>query len=99
METLALTEVEEYSFEQMALAWDLPLLTNEDSSVIRAEKGSRAGMVKKTFQFLNRQGLFLEVEDRYYPTDRFSALIESYFESEQSRIYEIMTGGRDDAAY
>ena len=40
METLALTEVEEYSFEQMALAWDLPLLTNEDSSVIRAEKGS-----------------------------------------------------------
>lgn len=99
VETLALTEVEEYSFEQMALAWDLPLLTNEDSSVIRAEKGSRAGMVKKTFQFLIRQGLFLEVEDRYYPTDRFSALIESYFESEQSRIYEIMTGGRDDAAY
>ena len=39
VETLALTEVEEYSFEQMALAWDLPLLTNEDSSVIRAEKG------------------------------------------------------------
>lgn len=99
METIVLTEVEEYSFEQMALAWDMPLTTNEENTAIRAEKGSRAGMVKKVCNFLMKQGLFVEVDDRYYPTDRFSALIESYFESNQSRIYEIMTGGADDASY
>lgn len=98
-ETFVLSEAEEYSFEQMAIAWDMPLTTNEDSAVIRAEKGSRAGIVKKVFNFLIRQGLFVEVEDRYYPTDRFSALIESYFEGSQSRIYEIMTGGVEDASY
>lgn len=98
-ETLVLTESEEYSFEQMLITWDMPATASDDSPVIRAEKSSRAGFVKKVFNFLIRQGLFVEVEERYYPTDRFSALIESYFETNQSRIYEIMTGGESDASY
>lgn len=98
-ETIVLSEMEEYSFQQMNLAWDMPLMANEENTTIRAEKGSRAGLVKKVFQFLIRQELFVEVEDRYYPTDRFAALIESYFEANQSRIYEIMTGGNEDASY
>ena len=38
---------------------------------VRAEMGSRTGLVKKVFNFLEEQRLFTAVEEMYYPTARF----------------------------
>lgn len=89
MEIMALNEVEENSFRQLAMVWeDLPTATMED---FRAARNSKAGYVKLVFNFLTAQNLFLENEDRYYPRDRMRALVEDYFEEYQGRLHQIMT--------
>lgn len=75
-----LDEVEEKSFRQIALSWDeLPTVTAE-SAELRAAKNSKSGFVKLTCNFLVNQQLLNENENRYYPTNRFKALIENYFD-------------------
>lgn len=86
-------QVEENSFKTIALLWDeLPTASKEDRDKLRASRNSRAGLCKIAFNFLLSQGLFLEVEDRYYPTDRFKALVENYFEEYRGRLYEVLSG-------
>lgn len=86
----------EESFKTLALLWDeLPVVTSEDKEKNRASRASRSGYVKLTFNFLVSQHLFVEVEDRYYPTDRFKAIVENYFEEYKGRIYKILGGEAD----
>lgn len=88
-----MSEVEENSFKTIALLWDeLPTTAKEDRDKLRAARSSRAGLCKLTFNFLLSQGLFIEVEERYYPTDRFQALVENYFEEYRGRLYEVLSG-------
>lgn len=87
-----MNEVEENSFHTIALLWDeLPAASKEDQDKLRASRSSRAGLCKLTFNFLLSQGLFIEVEERYYPTDRFKALVENYFEEYRGRLYEVLS--------
>lgn len=95
---------EEKSFTALAMTWDdLPVIANEDSQGIRAGRGSKSGFVKLVFNFLVSQGLFTEVQERYYPTNRMHALIRRYFEEEKGRLYELQMqqnkGGEDGASY
>ena len=84
-------ELEENSFEVLAAAWDeMPVSASEDTLGVRAARGSKTGFVKLVFNFLISQGLFMEAEERYYPTGRFHALIRNYFEEERARMYEII---------
>lgn len=93
----SMDELEEDSFKTIALLWDeLPAVTSEDKDKNRASKASRTGYVKLCFNFLISQKLFLDVEDRYYPTDRFKAVVENYFEEYKGRIYRVL-GGESDA--
>ncbi len=86
-------EVEENSFKQVALLWhDLQAVSVEDLSDVRASRNSKSGYVKIVFNFLENQHLFTQVDGRYYPTDRFKALIENYFDNYKGRIYEILKG-------
>lgn len=90
---LVLDEVEENSFKQIALLWhDLQAMSVDDSSDVRAARNSKSGYVKIVFNFLESQKLFTQVEGRYYPTNRFRALIENYFDHYKGRIYEILRG-------
>lgn len=90
-------EVEENSFKQVALMWhDLQAVSVEDLSDVRAARNSKSGYVKIVFNFLESQRLFTQVEGRYYPTDRFKALIENYFDNYKGRIYEILKGREGD---
>ena len=66
--------------------WDeLPLVTSDEKDKNRASRASRTGYVKLTFNFLQEQKLFIAVEDRYYPTDRFHAIVENYFEETKEK--------------
>ncbi len=99
LKELSLDEVEENSFKELAMVWeDMPLVQTEDVSV-RASRGSKTGFVKLVFNFLVSQELLLESEARYYPKDRFRALMEQYFDDNKGRLYEIMKGEKEDAAY
>lgn len=90
---LVLDEVEENSFKQIALLWhDLQAMSVDESSDVRAARNSKSGYVKIVFNFLETQKLFTQVDGRYYPTDRFRALIENYFDNYKGRIYEILRG-------
>lgn len=90
---IVLDEVEENSFKQVALMWhDLQAMSVEESSDVRAARNSKSGYIKIVFNFLEKQKLFTQVEGRYYPTDRFRALIENYFDNYKGRIYEILNG-------
>ncbi len=83
-------ELEENSFETLALTWDeLPVMSNEDTNGVRAGRGYKASFVKLTFNFLVSQSLMVEAEERYYPTNRFHALIKNYFEDERGRLFEM----------
>lgn len=89
---LALDEVEENSFKVLALMWDeLPAVNAEAVQGQRAARNSKTGYVKLAFNFLVSQGLFVENQDKYYPTDRFKALAENYYSENRGRLYEIMT--------
>lgn len=93
----SMDELEEDSFKTIALLWDeLPVVTSDEKDKNRASRASRTGYVKLTFNFLMEQKLFVSVEDRYYPTDRFKAVIENYFEEYKGRIYKVL-GGEVDA--
>ena len=90
-----LEEEETESFRTIALLWDeLPASTGEDRSEIRASRASRAGYVKLTFNFLIGEKLFVEVNKRYYPTERFQAIVEHYFEEYRGQIYEALSRDR-----
>lgn len=83
-------ELEETSFETLALTWDeLLVVSSEDTQGIRAGRGSKSSYVKNVFNFLISQGLFVEAQERYYPTNRFHAVVKNYFEEERGRLYEI----------
>lgn len=90
-------EVEENSFKQVALMWnDLQTVTVDDVADVRAARNSKSGYVKIVFNFLEDQRLFTQVEGRYYPTDRFKAIIENYFDNYKGRIYEILNRKEED---
>lgn len=89
------------SFKAIALLWDeLPTVSSAVASgdKTKASRASKSGYVKLTFNFLVSQGLFAENADRYYPTDRFKALCENYFEEYRGRIYRTL-GGEEDALH
>ena len=84
-------EEEKDSFKALALLWDeLPIVSIEDKGSVRAARNSRTGYVKLTFNFLTAQALFVETNEKYYPTDRFKAMAEKYFEENKGRLYEIL---------
>ena len=89
----SMSSVEEESFQALALLWDeLPLVTSDEKDKTRASRASRTGYVKLTFNFLQEQKLFVAVEDRYYPTDRFHAIVENYFEEYKGKLYKVLGG-------
>ena len=95
----SMDEVEADSFRTIALLWDeLPVVTSDERDRNRASRASRTGDVKVTFNCLISQKLFVEVEDRYYPTDRFKAVVENYFQEYKGKIYKVL-GGETDAEY
>ncbi|MBU9727636.1 hypothetical protein KTH90_16625 [Lachnospiraceae bacterium ASD4241] len=101
LEILVLKEMEENSFKTLALLWEeLPLVTGEEGTSIRASRNSKKGYSKLVFNFLVSQELLAEAEERYYPTARFKALITNYYEEHQGRLYEILNQEeeKDDAA-
>mgnify|MGYP000008915984 FL=1 len=90
LSVLSLNEVEENSFKTIALVWeDLPIVANEETNA-RAARGSKVGFVKMTLNFLLKQELLIENNERYYPKKRFKALVSNYFEEYKGRLYEIM---------
>lgn len=94
---LILDEVEENSFKQIALMWhDLQAMSVEDSNEVRAARNSKSGYVKIVCNFLEEQKLLTQVEGRYYPTNRFRALIENYFDNYKGRIHEVLRGKEEE---
>ncbi len=93
----SMDELSQDSFKTIALLWDeIPTVTSDDKDKNRASRASRVGYIKLTFNFLVAQKLFVEVEDRFYPTKRFKAVAENYFEEYKGKIYKIL-GGEEDA--
>ena len=89
------------SFKAVGLLWDeLPAVSHAvyDGEKTKASKASKSGYVKLTFNFMVSQKLFVENEERYYPTDRFKALCENYFEEYRGRLYQLL-GGEEDAVH
>lgn len=85
-----LSEIEENSFRSLALSWDsLPAATVELSE-LRAAKNSKSGFVKLVCNFLVSQQLLSDNQERYYPTDRFRAVVENYFDESRGRIMELL---------
>ncbi|MCM1309360.1 MAG: DUF6063 family protein [Butyrivibrio sp.] len=96
-EGIVMEEAKSDSFKATALLWDeLPDVSADDRNGVRAAKNSRTGFVKLTFNFLTEQKLFTEAEERYYPTDRFRAIAENYFENNRGRIYEIINSPKEE---
>ncbi len=90
----SMNEMEEDSFKTLALLWDeLPPATSEDKN--RASRASRVGYVKLALNFMVSSKLFIEIDDRYYPTDRFHAIVENYFEEYKGKIYTVLGGEAD----
>ena len=88
---IIIDDVEENSFKQIALSWDaLPVITVADTADVRAAKNSKTGFVKIALNFCVSQELLTEVQNRFYPTDRFRALIENYFDEYKGRMAELM---------
>ncbi len=88
---------QEGSFAAIAILWDsLPPMISEDKDRNKASKGSRMGYGKLTANFMNSEGIFTVVDDRLYPTDRFHAIAENYFEGSGSAIYEQLKNAKDE---
>lgn len=86
-----LEEEKQESFKAIALAWDdMPVQTKEDIEDVRAARGSKAGIVKLVMNFLMDEHLFIEVNKRFYPTNRFHAIVEHYFEDYRGEIYNAL---------
>ncbi len=99
--TFTAEEVGADSFKAVGLLWDeLPMVTSatHEGERSKASKASKSGYVKLTFNFMVAQKLFVENEDRYYPTDRLKALSENYFEEYRGKLYELL-GGAEDAIH
>ncbi|MBE5964996.1 MAG: hypothetical protein IKL73_05825 [Lachnospiraceae bacterium] len=97
-EALIVDELDENSFKAFALLWEELLPLSADDAAMRAAKNSKAGYVKMVFNFLISQNLFVEIEERYYPKDRFKAMAENYFNDFKGRLHEILSeGGNADA--
>lgn len=97
---MSLDEVEENSFQAIAALWEeLPLVISEENATVKAARGTKTGFVKMVFNFMEKQKLLVENEGRYYPTYRLRALTENYFEQYKGRLYDIMKGAAEDAAY
>lgn len=91
IKVINMDEVEASSFKELALTWeDMPIIGQGEAA--RASRGSKSGFVKLVFNFLVAEELLIEEEGRYYPRDRFKALIENYFDDYKGRIYEILKG-------
>ena len=91
-------DIGDRSFKAVALLWDgLPPMISEDKDRNKASRGSRMGYVKLASNFMNGEGVFTIVDDRLYPTDRFHAIAENYFEDNGSAIFAEMNGGEDNA--
>ena len=87
----------EDSFKTIALLWDeLPASTSENQEDIKASRASKSSFVKLVFNFLVNENLFLEVSRRYYPTQRFSAIVENYFEEYRGEIYDALSKKKED---
>ena len=87
-----LEEEKQESFQAVALLWDeLPASTGENQDDIKASRASKASFVKLTFNFLVGENLFVEVSKRYYPTERFQAIVEHYFEEYRGEIYDALS--------
>lgn len=83
------------SFREIAILWDsLPPMISEDKDRNKASRGSRMGFTKIAANFLTGEGIFTAVDDRLYPTDRFHAIAENYFEDNGSLIYEQLSRGK-----
>ena len=96
---IVMEEAEMDSFKALALLWDeLPIVSIDDKNGVRAAKNSRSGYVKLPFNFMISQNLFIESGEKYYPTDRFRAIAEKYFEENRGRLYEIMNSREEDNA-
>lgn len=94
---MGVNEIEANSFKELALVWeDMPMVITEESA-LRAGRSSKAGFVKLVLNFMENQGLLIEAEGRYYPKDRFKALMENYYNRYKGRMYEILRGGSEDA--
>ena len=90
-------EASKETFRNVCLLWhELPTATSEDKDRKKASRGSKLGFVKLSFNFLQEQKLFNVVEERFYPTDRFRAIAENYFEEYKGKIFTIL-GGTDNA--
>lgn len=88
-------EENQESFQAIALLWDeLPASTGENQEEIKASRASKASFVKLTFNFLVNESLFVEVNKRYYPTERFQAIVEHYFEEYRGQIYDSLSNMR-----
>lgn len=93
LEVLSLDEIEEGSFKEIALVWeDMPMVISEEN-MLRAGRSTKTGFVKLVFNFLVKEELLMESEGKYYPKDRFKALMENYYNKYRGRLYEIINGG------
>lgn len=93
----AMDEDQQESFQAVALLWDeLPTSTGEDQGDIRASRASKASFTKLTFNFLVNENLFVEVSHRYYPTERFHAIVEHYFEEYRGQIYSLLNNNSEE---
>ncbi len=93
----SMSDMEQESFKTVALLWDeLPLVTADERS--KASRASKTGYIKLAVNFLVSQKLFVAVSERYYPTDRFRALAENYFEDNRGKLYNVL-GGEANAQY
>ena len=91
LDVLVQDEIEENSFKAIALIWDeLPMNLTEETNGYRASRSCRTGYVKLVLNFFVSQDLFLEMQERYYPTARMKALVQNYFEEYRGRLYEIL---------
>lgn len=98
LSVMSVDEIEANSFREIGLVWeDMPMVITEEST-LRAGRGSKAGFVKLVLNFLVNQSLIMEAEGRYYPKDKFRALIENYYNQYKGRLYEILRGGNENAA-
>ena len=91
-ETYSQDEVNDGSFKAVALLWDsLPPMISEDRDRNKASRGSRMGYVKLASNLLSSEGIFTVVDDRMYPTDRFHAIAENYFEDSTGALYSFLS--------
>ena len=91
-ETYSQDEVNDGSFKAVALLWDsLPPMISEDRDRNKASRGSRMGYMKLASNLLSSEGIFTVVDDRMYPTDRFHAIAENYFEDSGGALYSFLS--------